>query len=89
LGFVRDLGLQLVLATPKEKADVVVRHVGTSLLIDKDPISGVPTIFNFRREDLVPDYEDSGSAPQEGPGIMPPDGIGISRQGDPQTVPLG
>jgi uncharacterized protein YPO0396 len=50
LAFARGLGLQLIVATPKEKVDLVARHVGTSLLIHKDPVSNVPAIFDCTRD---------------------------------------
>jgi uncharacterized protein YPO0396 len=57
LRFVKELGLQIVLATPKEKVDVVARHVGTSIFIDKDPTTGVPSVYEFGRLDEAEDGE--------------------------------
>ncbi len=50
LTFARNLGLQLVLATPKERSELVAPRVGRSLLIHKDPMSGLPTVLDFTKE---------------------------------------
>src|SRR2546426_245807 len=44
LTYARNLGLQLVLATPKERSELVAPKVERSILIHKDPISGLPTV---------------------------------------------
>lgn len=73
LTFARRLGLQLVLATPKERSEQVAPKVERSLLIHKDPMSGLPTVLDFTKElaqdagyDLVPAasaaHTDSGRA---------------------------
>lgn len=46
----RSLGLQLILATPKERSELVAPRVETSLYIHKDPMSGVPTVLDFTKE---------------------------------------
>lgn len=50
LTFARNLGLQLVLATPKERSELVAPKVERSLLIHKDPVSGLPTVLDFTKE---------------------------------------
>jgi uncharacterized protein YPO0396 len=50
LEFARTLELQLVLATPKERSELVAPHVGTSLFIHKDPITGAPVVLDFTKE---------------------------------------
>ncbi len=56
LTFARRLHLQLVLATPKERSELVAPRVERSLLIHKDPISGSPTVLDFTRE-FAPEAE--------------------------------
>lgn len=46
----RSLKLQLLLATPKERSELVAPHVETSLYIHKDAMSGVPTVLDFTKE---------------------------------------
>jgi uncharacterized protein YPO0396 len=50
LTFARRLGLQLVLATPKERSELVAPKVERSLLIHKDAKSGLPTVLDFTKE---------------------------------------
>ena len=50
LDLARGLGLQLVMATPKERSELVAPHVETSLYIHKDPMSGAPTVLDFTKE---------------------------------------
>jgi uncharacterized protein YPO0396 len=50
LRFARELGLQLVLATPKERSELVAPSVETCLYIHRDAISGVPTVLDFTKE---------------------------------------
>jgi uncharacterized protein YPO0396 len=50
LTFARNLGLQLILATPKERSELVAPKVERSLLIHKDPVSGLPTVLDFTKE---------------------------------------
>ena len=67
LRFARDLGLQLVMATPKERSELVAPWVGTSLYIHKDPTTGVPTVLDFTKE-FKPDGESAdGGAPDPAP----------------------
>jgi uncharacterized protein YPO0396 len=62
LRFARDLGLQLLMATPKERSELVAPWVETSLYIHKDPASGVPTILDFTKE-FKPNGEPAAGAP--------------------------
>jgi uncharacterized protein YPO0396 len=50
LRFARNLGLQLVMATPKERVTLVAPWVERSLLIYKDLQSGEPTVSDFTKE---------------------------------------
>jgi uncharacterized protein YPO0396 len=50
LQFARNLGLQLVMATPKERVSLVAPSVERSLLIYKDLQSGEPTVSDFTKE---------------------------------------
>ena len=68
LRFARDLGLQLVMATPKERSELVAPAVETSLYIHKDAASGVPTVLDFTKE-FKPDGEPAGDG---APGAAPP-----------------
>jgi len=61
LTFARRLGLQLVLATPKERSELVAPKVERSLLIHKDPISGLPIILDFTKEFPRDEREDAVS----------------------------
>lgn len=67
LRFARDLGLQLVMATPKERSELVAPVVETSLYIHKDAASGVPTVLDFTKE-FKPDGEPAGDGT---PGAAP------------------
>jgi hypothetical protein len=62
LTFARKLGLQLVLATPKERSDMVAPAVERSILIYKDPMSGTPTILDFTKELTTDEREDAANA---------------------------
>lgn len=46
----RAMGLQLVLATPKERSELVAPRVETSLYIHKDPVTGDPVVLDFTKE---------------------------------------
>lgn len=62
LRFARGLSLQLLLATPKERSELVAPWVETSLYIHKDPQSGAPTVLPFDKEfwsDAEPHVPDS------------------------------
>jgi len=50
LTYARRLGLQLILATPKERSELVAPHVERTLLIHKEPVSGMPEVFDFTKE---------------------------------------
>lgn len=50
LTFARRLKLQLILAAPKERSELVAPHVERSLLIHKDPGTGLPTVLDFTKE---------------------------------------
>jgi uncharacterized protein YPO0396 len=68
LRFARDLGLQLVMATPKERSELVAPAVETSLYIHKDAASGMPTVLDFTKE-FKPDGEPARNG---APGAAPP-----------------
>jgi uncharacterized protein YPO0396 len=68
LRFARDLGLQLVMATPKERSELVAPAVETSLYIHKDAASGMPTVLDFTKE-FKPDGDSAGNG---APGATPP-----------------
>ena len=62
LQFARALKLQLIMATPKERSELVIPMVETSLYIHRDPQSGAPTVLTYDREFM--DHEQpTGSAP--------------------------
>jgi len=63
LTFARRLGLQLVLATPKERSELVAPKVERSLLIHKDPVGGMPTVLDFTKEFAADEPEEA--VPQE------------------------
>jgi uncharacterized protein YPO0396 len=50
LRFARELGLQLVMATPKERSELVAPGVERCLLIHKDLQTGEPSVLDFTRE---------------------------------------
>lgn len=50
LRFARGLGLQLVMATPKERSELVAPWVETSLYVHRDPLSGMPSVLDFSKE---------------------------------------
>jgi uncharacterized protein YPO0396 len=52
LSFARELKLQLILATPKERAAQVAPHVETCLYVHKDPDTGEPTVLHFSKKEL-------------------------------------
>jgi uncharacterized protein YPO0396 len=65
LAFARNLRLQLILATPKERSEMVAPAVERSIFIHKDAISGVPTVLDFTKEfarDERDDLRASGTA---------------------------
>ena len=68
LDFARSLGLQLVMATPKERSELVAPAVETSLYIHKDPASGLPMVLDFTKE-FKPDGEPAGEG---APGVAAP-----------------
>lgn len=67
LEFARELGLQLVVATPKERSEQVAPFVETSIYIHKDAVSGAPTIFDctkdFRTHESPAGRGEAGSPP--------------------------
>ena len=71
LRFARELKLQLLIATPKERADLVAPLVETSIYIHKDPRTGVPTVLDFTKE-LAGD--DDGAASEDSAPLPPPRG---------------
>ncbi|HKC82009.1 MAG TPA: SbcC/MukB-like Walker B domain-containing protein, partial [Gemmatimonadaceae bacterium] len=64
LTYARNLGLQLVLATPKERSELVAPRVERSILVHKDPMSGLPTVLDFTKE-LTRDAE-GDALPEDG-----------------------
>ena len=50
LHFARELGLQLIMATPKERSELVAPSVETSLYIHRDPFTGAPAVLDFTKE---------------------------------------
>lgn len=62
LRFARRLGLQLVLATPKERSEMVAPSVERSLLIHKDAVGGAPTVLDFTKEFTRDEREDTISS---------------------------
>src|SRR5262249_48085148 len=62
LTYARNLGLQLVLATPKERIELVAPALERTLLIHKDPLSGIPEVFDFTKEFASDDAVAAGSA---------------------------
>jgi len=62
LKFARELGLQLVVAAAQGKSEFVAPGVETTLLVVKDPQSGIPTVLDFTKEF---DSYDAGSAERQ------------------------
>jgi uncharacterized protein YPO0396 len=58
LQLARALGLQLVLATPKERAELLAPFVEACLYVHRDPMSGSPEVFDFTK-DFAPDASDA------------------------------
>lgn len=50
LRFARELGLQLIIAAAQGKSEFVAPGVETTLLVVKDPESGMPTVLDFTKE---------------------------------------
>jgi uncharacterized protein YPO0396 len=50
LRFARSLELQLILATPKERSELVAPEVENSLFIHKDGATGAPVVLDFSKE---------------------------------------
>lgn len=68
LRFARDLGLQLVMATPKERSELVAPWIETSLYIHREAVTGAPTVLDFTKEfkpngDLAGDGAAGAAAP--------------------------
>lgn len=61
LRFARALDLQLVMAMPKERSELVAPWVETSLYIHRDPQSGMPTVLDFTKE-WTSHVDESGDA---------------------------
>ena len=59
LAFARDLGLQLLMAMPKEKTPYVAPHVETSLYVHRDPRTGRPQVLDFTKVLAEADVEDA------------------------------
>jgi uncharacterized protein YPO0396 len=67
LTYARRLGLQLVLATPKERSELVAPYVERTLLIHKEPVSGIPEVFDFTKEfgaDVAASQPSAGGDPE-------------------------
>ncbi len=62
LRFARELGLQLILATPKEKSELVAPSVETSLYLHRDALSGAPAVLDFTKEFTQAAPEAGGAA---------------------------
>jgi uncharacterized protein YPO0396 len=67
LQFARGLGLQLVMATPKERSELVAPSVETSLYIHRDALSGIPAVMDFTKE-FKPDADPGNGGPR-GPAV--------------------
>lgn len=66
LAFARKLSLQLVLATPKERSELVAPRVDRSLYIHKDVVSGEPLVLDFTKEFAKEgEIAGDGSAPDD------------------------
>ncbi|MCC7385223.1 MAG: hypothetical protein IT384_25470 [Deltaproteobacteria bacterium] len=61
LRFARRLGLQLILATPKERSELLAPNVERSIYVHKDPVSGEPMLFEVTKE-YQADEGDVGAA---------------------------
>lgn len=66
LDFARELSLQLVMATPKERGELVAPSVETSLYIHRDAVSGAPTVLDFTKE-FKPDADPAREGPAHAP----------------------
>jgi uncharacterized protein YPO0396 len=69
LTYARRLGLQLVLATPKERSELVAPYVERTLLIHKEPVSGIPEVFDFTKE-FAPDVTASAASADGDPDAL-------------------
>jgi hypothetical protein len=67
LTYARRLGLQLVLATPKERSELVAPNVERTLLIHKEPVSGLPQVFDFTKEFALETVADGTAQDQRQP----------------------
>jgi hypothetical protein len=61
LRFGRDLGLQIFLAVPKERAEIIAPAVDTTKYIHKDALSGLPRVLDFTK-----DLDDDGDLARRG-----------------------
>lgn len=50
LAFTRKLGLQLIMATPKERAEFIIPHVESCFIVAKDPQTGRAFVADFHQE---------------------------------------
>ena len=64
LKFARGLGLQLIMATPKERSELVAPWVETSLYVHRDPMSGIPAVLDFTKEFKLDAEPGDGGAPE-------------------------
>lgn len=63
LTFAHDLGLQLLMAMPKEKTPYVAPHVQTSLYVHRNPRTGRPQVLDFTKVLAEEDVADSDAGP--------------------------
>jgi hypothetical protein len=53
LKFTRTLGLQLLMATPKERAEFIIPHVESCWIVGKDPTSGFAYLQDFHQDPML------------------------------------
>jgi energy-coupling factor transporter ATP-binding protein EcfA2 len=54
LQFTKRLGLQLLMATPKERAEFIIPHVESCWIVGKDPMSGHAYLHDFHQQLELP-----------------------------------
>ena len=62
LEFTRRLGLQLIMATPKERAEYIIPHVESCWLVLKEPQTGDALLIDFHQE-IKPRESNQSEAP--------------------------
>ena len=62
LEFTRRLGLQLIMATPKERAEFIIPHIESCWIVTKDPASGYAFLLDYHQKLPSPasSYDESG-----------------------------